>query len=103
MGSLYVYANVKLKYGQLVAFNDTMATVRRVMEQHGWKLVGAWSTVVGDLHEVHDMWEVESADAIPAAFAAAYEDPEFVRAARDLTMQVEREVLTLVTKTPYSP
>jgi hypothetical protein len=33
------------------------------MEEHGWKLVGAWSTVIGDLHEV----------------------------------------LSLVTKTPYSP
>jgi len=53
----YVYANVKLKYGQLPAFFETMVTIKRVMEEHGWKLVGAWSTVIGDLHEVHDLWE----------------------------------------------
>ena len=52
----YVYANVKVKYGRLPAFFEAMVTIRRVMEEHGWTLVGAWSTVIGDLHEVHDLW-----------------------------------------------
>ena len=42
----YVYANVKVKYGQLPASYEAMVTIRRVMEQNGWKLVGAWSTVI---------------------------------------------------------
>ncbi len=100
---LYAYANVKVKYGQLAAFNEAMVTVKRVMESHGWKLVGAWMTLIGDLHEVHDLWEVEDANAVPAAFAAAYEDPDFVKAVTDLAQIADREVLTLVTKTPYSP
>jgi hypothetical protein len=99
----YVYANVKLKYGQLPAFYEAMVTIKRVMEEHGWKLVGAWSTVIGDLHEVHDLWEVQDANTVPAAFAAASEDPEFVRAATQLATIADREVLSLVTKTPYSP
>ena len=40
---------------------------------------------------------------MPAAFAAAYEDPEFVQAATQVAAVAEREVLSLVTKTPYSP
>jgi hypothetical protein len=99
----YVYANVKVKYGQLPAFYEAMVTIRRVMEENGWKLVGAWSTVIGDLHEVHDMWEVEDANTVPAAFAAAYEDPEFVQAAAEVAAAAERETLSLVMKTPYSP
>ena len=99
----YVYANVKVKYGQLPAFFEAMVTIKRVMEEHGWTLVGAWSTVIGDLHEVHDLWEVEDANTVPAAFAAAYEDPEFVQAATQVAAVAEREVLSLVTKTPYSP
>ena len=99
----YVYANVKVKYGQLPAFYEAMVTIRRVMEENGWKLVGAWSTVIGDLHEVHDMWEVEDANMVPAAFAAAYEDPEFVQAAAEVAAAAERETLSLVMKTPYSP
>ena len=100
---LYVYANVKIKYGQLAAFNAVMITVKRVMEANGWKLVGGWTTLVGDLHEVHDVWEVEDANVVPAALAAASQDPDFVQAATDLSKIVEREVLSLVTKTPYSP
>lgn len=99
----YVYANVKVKYGQLPAFYEAMVTIKRVMEENGWKLVGAWSTVIGDLHEVHDMWEVDDANTVPAAFAAAYEDPEFVQAAAEVAAAAERETLSLVMKTPYSP
>jgi NIPSNAP len=99
----YVYANVKVKYGQLPAFYEAMVTIRRVMEEHGWKMVGAWSTLIGDLHEVHDLWEVEDANAVPAALAAAYEDPDFVRAAAGLAPIADREVLSLLAKTPYSP
>ena len=93
---LYVYANVKIKYGRLPAFNEAMATVKRVMEANGWRLVGA-------LHEIHDVWEVADANVVPAAFAAAYQDPDFVQAATDLSKIIDREVLSLVTKTPYSP
>jgi hypothetical protein len=70
----YVYANVKVKYGQLPAFFEQMVTIKRVMEENGWKLVGAWSTVIGDIHEVHDPWEVEDANSVPAGFAGAFED-----------------------------
>ena len=99
----YVYANVKVKYGQLPAFYESMVTIKRVMEEHGWKLVGAWSTLIGDIHEVHDLWEVEDANTVPNGFAAAYEDPDFVQAAGQLSAIADREVLSLVTKTPYSP
>jgi hypothetical protein len=100
---LYVYANVKVKYGGLVVFNEAMATVKRVMEQHGWKMVGGWTTLIGDLHEVHDLWEVQDANAVPAAFAAAYQDPDFAEAAAQIAQVADREVISLVTKTPYSP
>jgi hypothetical protein len=98
----YVYANVKVKYGQLPAFYEAMVTIKRVMEEHGWKLVAAWSTVIGDIHEVRDLWKVQAANTVPAGFAAAYEDPEFVHATQ-LSTIADREVLSLVTKTPYSP
>ena len=99
----YVYANVNVKYGQLPAFYEAMVTIKRVMEENGWKLVGAWSTLIGDIHEVHDLWEVEDANTVPNGFAAAFEDPEFVQASARLATIADREVLSLVTITPYSP
>jgi len=99
----YVYANVMVKYGQLPAFYEQMVTIKRVMEEHGWKLVGAWSTLIGDIHEVHDLWEVQDANTVPNGFAAAFEHPEFVQASAQLSTIADREVLSLVAKTPYSP
>lgn len=100
---LYVYANVKVKYGRLAEFNDAMITVKRVMETNGWRLAGAWTTLVGDLHAVHDLWQIDDANAVAAAFAGAYEDPDFLQAVERLSTVAEREVLSLLTKTPYSP
>jgi len=40
---------------------------------------------------------------VPAAFAGAYEDPEFLQAAAEVAAVAERETLSLVMKTPYSP
>jgi hypothetical protein len=100
---MYVLANVTVKYGQLAGFNEAMVTVKRVMEANGWKLLGAWSTVIGDIHEVHDLWEVEDANAVSAGLAGAYEQPEFVQAAVQLSAIVDRESLRLLAKTPYSP
>ena len=100
---LYVYANVKVKYGQLGEFSEAMVTVKRVMEANGWRLVGAWTTVIGDLHEVHDLWEVPDANAVPTALAAAAEDPDFAKALEQLSAIADREVLSLLTKTSYSP
>lgn len=99
----YVYANVKVKYGQLPAFFEQMVTIKRVMEENGWKLVGAWSTLIGDIHEVHDLWEVEDANTVPTGFAGAFADLEFAAASAALSQIADREVLSLVTKTPYSP
>ena len=73
------------------------------MERHGWRRVGARSTLIGDLREVHDLEELEDANTVPSAFAAAYEDPGFVQAAVQLATIADRKVLSLVTETPYSP
>jgi hypothetical protein len=99
----YVYANVKVKYGQLPAFFEAMVAIKRIMEENGWKLIGGYSTLIGDLHEVHDLWEVEDANTVPNGFAGAFEDPEFVKASAQIAAVAEREVLSLVAKTPYSP
>jgi hypothetical protein len=52
---------------------------------------------------VHDLWEVEDANTVPAGCAGAFEDPEFAAACAALAAIADREVLSFVTKTPYSP
>jgi hypothetical protein len=101
--SVYLYANVKLKYGKLLEFNQTMAEVVPIFERRGWKLVGAWSTVFGDIHEVHDIWEVADANAVPATLAEVMADADFPEHVKALSEQIDRETLSLIAKTPFSP
>jgi hypothetical protein len=101
--SVYLYANVKLKYGKLLEFNQTMAEVVPIFERQGWKLVGAWSTVFGDIHEVHDIWEVADANAVPATLAEVMADADFPEHVKALSEQIDRETLSLIAKTPFSP
>ena len=103
MAPMYLYAKVRLKYGKLLEFNETMAAVVPLMEQKGWKLVGAWTTIFGDIHEVHDIWEVPDANAVPATLAELAADDGFGEHFAALTEQIDREVLSLVAKTPFSP
>jgi hypothetical protein len=96
-------ARIQLKYGQLAAFNDTMARVVPMFEQRGWKLIGAWSTIVGDLHEVLDIWELEDANQIGEGMASAALDEAFAPIAAELADEISVEVISVMTKTPYSP
>lgn len=100
---LYLYARIKLRYGKLSEFSETMTALIPMVERHGWKLIASWCTVIGDINEVHDVWQIEDANTIPetmAAFAAEAGFPEHMQA---LTEQVESEVFSLVTKTSFSP
>ena len=103
MASVYLHAKVQLKYGRLPEFNETMAAVVPLMEAKGWKLVGSWSPIFGDIHEVHDLWEVPDANAVPATLAELAEDAGFGEHFAALSDQIDREVLSLVAKTPFSP
>ena len=71
-------------------------------------LDGAGSFILGRQDRGNpDFWEeaeeIEDANDVAAAFAAASQDPDFVQAATELSKIIDREVLSLVTKTPYSP
>ena len=103
MAPVYLHSKIKLKYGQLGAFNDAMAEAKPIVEEHGWKLVGAWSTMIGDLNEVHDIWEIKDANAVGSVMRSAFADPAFRAVAAQFAEQIEEEILTVLTKTPYSP
>ena len=103
MTPVYLYANVKLKYGKLQEFSATMEVLRPIFERRGWKLIGAWSTTIGNLNEVHDIWEVEDANAVGAALDGVVSDPEFLAEWPALADQIDTEVTTVLAKTSYSP
>jgi hypothetical protein len=103
MTPVYLQARLKLKYGQVPAFMDTMTKARPLVEKHGWTLIGAWATVIGNFHEVTHLWQIADADAVPTVLGRLAVDPTFGPLVGGFAEQVEEEVLTVLTKTPYSP
>ncbi len=98
----FMLATVELEDGKLGEFNEIVPHIVEGVEAHGWRLVGAWTTVVGPLHEVFDLWEVAdaNANAIGAGLEAARQDPEFARWAARMSEVAEHEELRLLAEMP---
>lgn len=101
--SVYVIAELELKYGRTAQFNDAMTKLVPLMEQRGWTLVAAYQNVIGDLHGVTDVWQLRDANAVGEALASLASDAGFTSLLPELVESVERETIRLATKTSFSP
>jgi hypothetical protein len=80
-----------------------MATQVTALEDLGWKLIGAWVTLIGRVYTVVDIWELPEANAYFDTTAKWRETAAFAEF-RAVTQQVlDEEIVTMVVKTPYSP
>lgn len=103
MSKIYVHATLKIRIGGYERFCDAMAQQLPVLEGYGWKLVGAWTTAVGRVCTVIDLWEIPDANSFFEVTAKWRTGPEF-QAFRAVTSEVlDEEMITMVTKVPYSP
>src|SRR4051812_44773981 len=99
----YCVARIVVRYGKMAEFVDAMQRLVPVMEDRGWKLLASYQTIIGNIHEAHDIWELPDADAVGAGLAAAAEDPRFQALVPELAAAIESETLSIVAKTPFSP
>ena len=99
----YCVARIVIRYGKIAEFFDAMTRLVPIMEDNGWRLLASYQTIIGNIHEAYDIWELPNADAVGAGLAAAAGDPRFAELAPDLAAAVESETLSIVTKTPFSP
>lgn len=103
MSKLYLHATLKLRMGGYKRFCEVFAPQVPILESYGWKLVGAWVTVVGRVHTVVDVWEIADGNAFYEATAKWRARPDFAEFQQGFAEVVEEEVLTMVNKTSYSP
>jgi hypothetical protein len=101
--SLHLQARIQLKYGMSPVFHENMAKLVPIVEATGWKLVGSWQNLSGDIHEVLDLWEVPDANAVPATLMALAANPDVAPILEAISGAAIREELTLCAKTPFSP
>jgi hypothetical protein len=101
--SVYCVARILIRYGELPRFVSAMERLVPIMEENGWRLNSSYQTIIGNLHEAYDIWELPSADAVGAGLVAAAADSRFPDIASDLAAAIESETLSIVAKTPFSP
>lgn len=101
--SLFLQARLHLHYGKSAQFHESMAKLVPIVERSGWRLVGSWQNITGDLHEVLDLWEVPDANAVPATLMELAVDPEVTEIMVGISDAVLTEELVLCGKTPFSP
>jgi hypothetical protein len=100
---VYMQARIQLQYGMVARFNAAMARLVPLMEARGWKLVGSWNTVVGDLHEVLDIWEVRDLNHVGEAMSTVVTDAGFPEIGAELAATIRTEVTSIMVKTPFAP
>jgi hypothetical protein len=96
-------ARLVIRYGKIAEWTDAMQRLLPIMENQGWKLLASYQTVIGNLHEAYDIWEIPNADAVGAGLVGAASHPDFGTLGADLAASIETETLSIVAKTPFSP
>lgn len=103
MEKIYIHARLKLRIGGYDEFCEAIKAQVPVLEKHGWKLVGAWTSVVGQICTVIDLWELPDANTFFDALALWRGSPELARFREVTTKVVIEEEIQMMRKVPYSP
>ena len=101
--AVYCVARIRIRYGKVAEFIDAMQRLVPIMDEQGWKLVASYQTVIDNIHEALDIWELPDADAVGVGLAGAAGHPRFGDLLPDLAAAIESEELSIVAKTPFSP
>ncbi|MPV88531.1 hypothetical protein GB882_07610, partial [Georgenia ruanii] len=99
----FFMASLKLNYGALNAWNDAFQHLVPVFEELGWKLRGSYHTIVGDIFEVINIWQIPDANAIGEARKAARSHPAYLEYGTKLPALIDREDLAILESNPFSP
>ena len=79
-----------------------MAEMAPVLEENGWRLIGAFTPGIGRLGAVYHLWRVPSADGVGEALAQVRAHPSAARWHAAFAESVADEALQLVRPMPYS-
>jgi len=98
----YLHVTIQLVRGKSGTFFTAMAEMAPVLEENGWRLVGAFTPVIGRLGAVFHVWSVPSADGVLSALEVVRAHPSARRWHDMFAESIEDEALQLVRPTPYS-
>jgi hypothetical protein len=99
---IYFVAEIDVRLGKAARFDEIMSALVPPLKSRGWRLVAAYTTVVGRLGRVINIWEVDDANAVPSVLAVLGADPAFSEIVAELSEIIDVETTTLLAKTSYS-
>jgi hypothetical protein len=100
--AVYLHVKIQLVRGKHRIFESAMAEMAPVLESHGWRLVGAFTPVIGRLGAVYHVWRIPSPDSSVEALAKVRAHPDARRWHDAFAESIADEALELVRPTTYS-
>jgi hypothetical protein len=100
--AVYLHVTIQLVRGKHSVFFTAMGEMAPVLEENGWRLVGAFTPAIGRLGAVFHVWRVPSPDGVLTALNVVRAHPDARRWHDAFAESVEDETLQLVRPTPYS-
>ena len=100
--AIYLHVKIQLVRGKHRVFEAAMAEMAPVLEENGWRLVGAFTPTIGRLGAVYHVWSVPSANGVLDALTVVRAHPEARRWHDAFAESIADEALELVHPTSYS-
>jgi len=98
---VYLHVTLKVVQSEVENFYAAMEKAVPIIEELGWKFIGAWVDRVGRLNTVIDLWELEDANMYWRVMKEFSERPEYPAFKEVLEKSVEEEVVHMMDKVPY--
>lgn len=98
---LYLKATLKVKRDGMPQLMRAMSKVVPIMEGYGWKLVGAWATLTGEMHTVIDLWEIKDANDYPNVLQKMQTRPDYHTMGDELAECLISETMEIMTPISY--
>jgi hypothetical protein len=99
---MFMTSRFELRHGTLDRFETAMARVVPAMVDQGWRLVGAFRNVTGDVSQATHVWEIPDADSLSTAPGRAVAaDASLLEDVAVLGEIITREELTFLAPLSY--
>jgi len=99
--SVTLFATLEVKASGVAAFTRIMGQAVPILEEHGWKLVNAFSLRTGPLHTIIDQWELHDFNHLDSGMKALAAHPKFPEIQAVLQEIIIKETLVLANKLVY--
>jgi hypothetical protein len=100
----FLHSSMAVRYGSVAAVEAAVTEIRELLEATaGWRLIGGYRTLIGDLGELFYLWEIPPAQSIGDLIADAFKDPAIAATESAIEPLLERRDWLEMERTSFAP